>query len=194
MTHIVGADHHHEDLRMIAFELSVVETPKHIFGLVGDDAEIERLMRGINRFPGFLSHAPPAVGDGIAHQHDFPSASLCEGDVAVHLLHPGCGLWPGCRRGGNPRSEVRIWTLGSLQAHRLDLDARRGADLESLQAAGNPERAELQWREGLVWHLPACHEIAARDFWRIVRGGEGGFDDLLTGGDFDLSSRLLGGV
>ena len=76
----------------------------------------------------------------------------------------------------------------------MDLDSRCGADLESLQAAGNLERAELQWRKDLVWHLPARHEIAARDFWRVVCGGDGGFDKLLTGCDFDLSSRLLGGV
>ena len=63
-----------------------------------------------------------------------------------------------------------------------------------MQSSGNHQGAELQRRKGLVRHLPSRHEIAARDFWRIVCGGEGGFDDLLTGRDFDLSAWLFGGV
>ena len=100
-----------------------------------------------------------------------------------HVIGKDRGQAEGCAR-----------LLDERQSQRLDLDSRCRVDLESLQAAGNPERAELQWREDFVWHLPAGHEIAARDFRWMVCGGEGGFDDLLAICDFDLSSRLLGGV
>jgi hypothetical protein len=90
MPRVVGADHEHDRLRLVAVEFSVVDTPQHVLGAVGAEAEVERPVGALGEV--LLPHEPalilPVVRDGVAEKHDRRAARLHELLLLGEALRP----------------------------------------------------------------------------------------------------------
>jgi len=83
---VVGADHEHDDLRLDAFELAVLDAPEHVLDAVAADAEVHGLVLGVLLLEERLL-AVPTGGDGVTEEDDLGFALLGERDEGFVRLH-----------------------------------------------------------------------------------------------------------
>ena len=118
---VIGADHEDDDLRLDAFEFTVLDAPEHMLGAVATDAEVSGLILGILFFEEGLL-AVPASGDGVTEKHDLGLTLL--GDFhegIVGLLEASLDLTISSDLRGGDIS----WLRWSLRGGGLDGDLGR---------------------------------------------------------------------
>jgi hypothetical protein len=102
---VVGADHEHDRLGLVALPLAVLEAPQHALRRVARDAEVRDLHAGEILVHGGLAAGiaervfldVQQVGDRVADQHDIEVAAVCPLDQGIVPVAAGAARRPDAR-------------------------------------------------------------------------------------------------